>query len=195
MRGTTLLSCRTIIHGGLIAFGLSACGPKEPSSPQVEQLIRAKAEAWWGTPYKWGGTTKAGIDCSAFTQTIFASTFGLKLPRTAEQQERLGIYVPKDSLKSGDLVFFRTGGFLFLFRRRHVGVYLSNGEFAHASGSRGVTTSRLDEPFWKKEFKTARRVLAREGSEWVMATPPPKENAVAAKKKKKSIGTEQRAAF
>ena len=101
--------------------------------------------------------------------------------------------VPKDSLKAGDLVFFRTGGFLFLFRRRHVGVYLANGEFAHASGSRGVTTSRLDEPFWKKEYKTARRVLARDGNQWVMATPPPKTDAVAKTRtvasKKKQGGT------
>jgi probable lipoprotein NlpC len=168
---------------GMLALALVACAPPEPEAPKVEELIRAQAASWWGTPYKWGGTTKAGIDCSAFTQTIYASTFGLKLPRTAEQQERLGLTVPKDSLKAGDLVFFRTGGFLFLFRRRHVGVYLSNGEFAHASGSKGVTTSRLDEPFWRKEFKTARRVLAREGSQWAIATPPPKQKTVAAKKK------------
>jgi cell wall-associated NlpC family hydrolase len=56
-------------------------------------------------------------------------------------------------LQPGDLVFFRTGGFLFLFRRRHVGVYLANGEFAHASGTKGVATSRLDEPFWKRNTR------------------------------------------
>jgi len=169
------------LSGPLLALILlplvTACGGPDPLTT-AESMIRAEAESWLGTPYKWGGTTKAGVDCSAFTENIFASAFSIDLPRTAARQERLGLKVPKDSLQAGDLVFFRTGGFLFLFRRRHVGIYLRDGEFVHASGSKGVTVSRLDEPFWRREYKTARRVLAWEDRKWTLALPPDKTASV-----------------
>ncbi len=149
---------------GLLVVASAACS----SGPSVEERIRTQTAAWSGTPYKWGGTTKDGVDCSAFTQAVFASAFEVELPRTAEEQERLGSVVAVDSLQAGDLVFFKTGGFLGLFKKRHVGIYLSNGDFAHASG-KGVGISSLNDAFWHREYRTGRRVLGKHGSGWAIA--------------------------
>jgi cell wall-associated NlpC family hydrolase len=102
------------------------------------------------------------VDCSAFVRAVYEDVYDVELPRTAEEQERLGAKVEKEALESGDLVFFRTQGMGPLFRSRHVGVYLGNGVFAHASGKRGVTTSRLDDYYWSRKYATARR-LAKAG--------------------------------
>lgn len=125
---------------------------------QAEVDLRTHVADWEGTPYKIGGTSKSGIDCSAFVQTAYKSTFDVDLPRTAKEQERLGQTVSKEALLVGDLVFFRTQGMGPFFRSRHVGVYLGDGEFAHASGSRGVTRSRLADYYWNRKYETARRL-------------------------------------
>jgi cell wall-associated NlpC family hydrolase len=94
------------------------------------------------------------VDCSGFVQRIYSDLFGIRLPRTTSDQVRRGQKITNGSLQSGDLVFFkhsRTG--------RHVGIYLSAGRFAHASKTKGVMISNLDEPYWRKGYWTARRVL------------------------------------
>lgn len=103
--------------------------------------------------------TPQGVDCSGFTWAVFDRQFGISLPRKAEDQERLGFRVSREALQAGDLVFFKTGGFLGFLTSRHVGIYLSVGEFAHASKSQGVTISSMDEPFWREDYHTSRRVL------------------------------------
>ncbi len=123
-----------------------------------EGRLREAVEPWRGTPYKLGGTTKLGVDCSAFVQAVFDEVYRMDLPRTAEMQEGLGARIDRRELRTGDLVFFRTQGMGPLFRSRHVGVYLGNGEFAHASGSQGVTVSRLDNRYWNKKYAGARRL-------------------------------------
>ena len=139
--------------------GRSAASPALPAAQSAhEQQLRAAAEPWWGTPYKIGGTSKSGVDCSAFVRAVYGDAYDIELPRTAEEQERLGTSVAKDELESGDLVFFRTQGMGPFFRSRHVGVYLGNGVFAHASGKRGVTTSRLDDYYWSRKYAAARRL-------------------------------------
>ena len=115
-------------------------------------------QEWHGTPYKLGGNGKSGIDCSAFSREVYKDVYGIELPRTAEEQEQLGKAVNRGDLQPGDLVFFRTQGMGPLFRSRHVGVYLGGGEFAQASGRRGVTISRLDDRYWSKRYQTARRL-------------------------------------
>lgn len=125
---------------------------------EVEKLSNRKLiehiHQWWGVPYRIGGSSTAGIDCSAFTQVLASETYGVKLPRTSQEQANRCIQISKDELKEGDLVFFRTGRGI-----SHVGLYLSNNKFVHASTSVGVVISDLNELYWDKRFVKAGRVL------------------------------------
>lgn len=140
----------------------ATAGAAAPGAPRAlsdsERRLRDVTEEWRGTPYKLGGTSRSGIDCSAFSRVLYENVYQMDLPRTAEEQERLGSAVSRDSLQPGDLIFFRTQGMGPLFKSRHVGVYLGGGEFAQASGRRGVTISRLDNRYWSKKYHAARRV-------------------------------------
>lgn len=122
----------------------------------VEDRLRSEVAEWVGTPYRMGGASVQGIDCSAFVQRVYADLFDVGLPRATREQVNDGESVSRRDLRPGDLVFFRlpTG-------TRHVGIYLNEGEFAHASSSRGVTTSSLDETYWDRSYWTSRRVLPR----------------------------------
>ncbi len=108
------------------------------------------------TPYKYGGNSSKGIDCSAFTKQVFENSVTLDLPRSAREQYGVGEKISKDELKFGDLVFFNT-------RRRnnpgHVGIYLGDNQFVHASRTLGVTVSSLDEKYYKTRYIGARRVI------------------------------------
>lgn len=107
------------------------------------------------TPYKYGGNTENGIDCSGFTLQVFEKSTGIKLPRSAREQYEVGEKVEREDLSFGDLVFFNT-------RRRsnpgHVGIYIGDDQFIHSSSSLGVTISSLQEPYYKKRYVGARRV-------------------------------------
>ncbi|GAA4318182.1 C40 family peptidase [Compostibacter hankyongensis] len=105
---------------------------------------------WWGTPYRYGGETRRGIDCSAFVQSLYAAVFGLaSIPRTASEQYQDSKKIKKAShLQEGDLVFFRIRS----RRISHVGVYLKNNKFVHASLSAGVTISDLSDPYWHRYY-------------------------------------------
>jgi cell wall-associated NlpC family hydrolase len=102
---------------------------------------------WYGSPYQMGGLEKNGIDCSGFSCTLLRKVFLVNPPRTAKEQYELSDHVSKDKLKEGDLVFFNTFGGV-----SHVGVYLSNGHFVHASTNYGVIISTLDEGYYKQKF-------------------------------------------
>jgi len=103
-----------------------------------------------------GGTNRNGVDCSGFIYRTFKDGIGISLPRSTELQSGLGEYIDRDKLRPGDLVFFKTGS---LFKSRHVGVYMGNGQFLHASTSRGVMKSRLSNPYWKDAYWQSRRIL------------------------------------
>ena len=124
---------------------------------EVEQLVNARllesVDEWYGTRYRMGGTTKSGIDCSAFTQAIYLSTFGVALPRTAREQYRNARIISATELKEGDLVFFNTRGGV-----SHVGVYLQNNKFVHASSSLGVTVSDMFDPYYLRHYIGAGRI-------------------------------------
>ena len=130
--------------------------PKLRTNRPKSGLIGDKALAqvyneWSGTRYRMGGSTKRGIDCSAFMQTAFLDAYGVELPRTTSEQRYLGRQIQKYELRKGDLVFFR--------RNSHVGVYIGNNQFMHASSSQGVTISSLDEDYWARTYTPSRRVM------------------------------------
>ncbi len=108
---------------------------------------------WQGAPYRLGGSSLNGIDCSAFVQVAYQDAKGVNLPRTTKDQSKIGQYVEYAQARGGDLVFFKTG-----FNTRHVGIYLGNKQFMHASTSKGVIISRVDNPYWASKFWQFRRV-------------------------------------
>jgi len=148
-----------LILTGVVLSGCSST-LKQSSAPNVSmqaqspvsQALLDQYKSWAGTPYRLGGNNRSGIDCSAFTQITFRDQFGLDIPRTTRDQLGSGSNISKSQLKAGDLVFFQTG-----YKQRHVGVYVQEGQFLHASTSKGVIISRLDNPYWSKHYWTARR--------------------------------------
>ncbi|MBZ4190826.1 C40 family peptidase [Niabella sp. 3A5MI-3] len=110
---------------------------------------------WYGTRYQYGGTSKYGIDCSAFTREMYRGAYGIELPRTAREQYGKARKISATELKEGDLVFFNTTGGV-----SHVGMYLGNNKFVHASTSKGVTISDLYETYYISRFIGAGRVEA-----------------------------------
>lgn len=108
---------------------------------------------WEGVEYQLGGDSKNGIDCSGFIQKAFKEKFDLTMPRTTTLQSEVGKEIDKNELKSGDLVFFKTGEI------NHVGIYLEDGMFIHASTKIGVTISELDNSYFSKSYWKAQRVI------------------------------------
>jgi len=110
---------------------------------------------WRGTPYRYGGMSRNGGDCSGYDYLTFRDKFALQLPRTTAAQSDIGTRISKDDLLPGDLVFFKTGrGENGL----HVGIYDTDNAFIHASTSQGVIRSSLDNVYWRKVFWQARRI-------------------------------------
>ena len=115
--------------------------------------IDAHYQKWQNTPYRYGGTTLAGSDCSGLVMNFYKSKFSRTLPRNTAAQAQLGYKVTTP--RAGDLVFFKTnrGG-----SGLHVGIYYADGKFLHASSSKGVIFSNLNENYWKKRYWQTRRV-------------------------------------
>ncbi|PHR56391.1 MAG: hypothetical protein COA44_08525 [Arcobacter sp.] len=116
--------------------------------------IYAQYRQWKGTPYKYGGLTKGGVDCSGFVLQSYKKLFNIRLPRSTKDQVKKGKRVYINQLHAGDLVFFKTG-----WNVRHVGIYLEKGKFAHASSSKGVIISNMHTGYWKKNYWQARRLF------------------------------------
>jgi len=110
-----------------------------------------------GIPYRFGGDSENGIDCSAFTRRVYREQ-GIELPRVSYEQARIGRGVGGSSLQPGDLVFFNTS---LVGSISHVGVYIDNNTFAHASSSQGVTKSSLRERYFSKRYVRANRIMGQ----------------------------------
>ena len=119
----------------------------EVEAVQNETLFSAIDE-WYGTRYELGGSSKDGIDCSAFVQAVYSKLFQIAMPRTVKEQYQMVRHISRTELKEGDLVFFHTHG----SGVTHVGIYLQNNKFVHAATSGGVMISDLFEEYWVNRF-------------------------------------------
>lgn len=150
--------------------------PVETPAPEVKpaektflEKLTARYEEWRGTKYRMGSLNrKNGVDCSGFVLLTFRDLFGIELPRSTREQNLLGQDVKKDQLQTGDLVFFHTG------RTKHVGIYMENNQFLHASTKAGVKISNLNETYWKRNFWKAKRLDLNQ----LAQTNPVKEKSV-----------------
>ena len=111
------------------------------------------AYKWLNTPYRYGGNSKSGIDCSRFVMKIYQEALGLDTKGTSSELYRQGFSIDKSQLQEGDLVFFKTRGSGI----SHVGIYLQDGKFVHSSTSKGVIVSSLDEAYWQRTYYKAAR--------------------------------------
>ncbi len=145
--------------GGPSRTTTSAAGSSGKSLPArsgtTEQRVRSQVTRWLGTPHRMGGQGAKGFDCSGFVQMVIYDEFSVRIPRTTDSQWGVGREVARAALRAGDLVFFEPDSY-----PRHVGIYLSAGEFAHVSTKKGVMVSRLDDPYWARHYSHVRRVLA-----------------------------------
>ena len=161
MREIINLRIRNIITAVIIFFLIPGCASSyqdrtdlsETYRFDVERMLREEVELWTYTPHRMGGKSSSGADCSGFVMIVYEKLFGITLPRDTINQATVGFFIDKKELKPGDLVFFKPPS-----TRRHVGIYINKGEFAHASSLKGVTLSKIDDPNWKKYYWTSRRI-------------------------------------
>ncbi|MED7793077.1 NlpC/P60 family protein [Klebsiella aerogenes] len=160
-----LLFCAVSTVGHAYAFNLPPDLPPPNHHGPFTRLSHSKSAGtklkilnqyyrWKGARYHFGGHSHRGIDCSALMQVIFRGATEIQLPRTTGEQIHKGHRVAKSRLKPGDLVFFKISP-----ESRHVGVYVGNDEFIHASKMKGVTISSLKNRYWKSHYETSRRIL------------------------------------
>jgi len=134
--------------------GRIGANARTPGEQLIERRIIEEYQRWKGARHKMGGTGRKGLDCSGFVKVVYWNAFDIELPRTTKAQVKRGKPVRINDLQSGDLVFFRPPQY-----GRHVGIYLSQSKFVHASKKKGVTVSRIDPSYWERYYWTARRIL------------------------------------
>lgn len=120
----------------------------------ANKALYTEVADWLGTPYKYGGETKSGTDCSGFVQAVYTKVYNKTLPRSSKEQYGFVKKIDQDKLTEGDLIFFNTSG----KGVSHVGIFLYGQRFAHASSSKGVIVSQLTEPYWKNAYLGCGRV-------------------------------------
>jgi len=137
----------------MVTTGQAASSPPPANSSVVRQLQQVY-QRYQGTPYRYGGTTPAGFDCSGFIVTAYREGLNRTVPRTTEMMLGQGQFVRRDQLQEGDIVFFQISG-----KDSHAGIYLGDNRFIHSATSVGVTESSLGNAYWHQRYSQARRFL------------------------------------
>ena len=119
----------------------------------AKSALYKQYKEWKGVPYRAGGESRKGVDCSGFVQLTFRKQFDVQLPRDTNSQAQVGHSISSRQLRPGDLVFFNIGK-----RTRHVGVVIEKNKFLHASTTKGVMISDLNQPYWRRSYWQARRL-------------------------------------
>ena len=122
-----------------------------------EKALIREAKSWIGTKYVYGGQSRSGTDCSGFVMNVYLAVYDKKLPRTSKDQHAYCKIIDKKDLKVGDLVFFATGK--SSSKVSHVGIYIGNDEFIHASSSKGVVIASLNQSYYVRTFVSAGRIV------------------------------------
>jgi len=140
----------------VIFIALSSCKSHQKTTVHRDALSKLEKvyQKYKGVKYRYGGTDKRGFDCSGFVQRAYQEAFQIQLPRTTKAMMKTGKKIAKNELKPGDLVFFHPTRKYY-----HVGIYMGDGIFMHASSSRGISKSKMDMKYWRKSYVTARRIL------------------------------------
>ncbi len=156
-------SCFALIWLVLSALLLVGCQSQMSESPHyasglsdptyARSALYEQYQQWQGVPYRAGGESRRGVDCSAFMQLTFREQFAMQLPRDTDSQAHIGRAISSRQLRPGDLVFFNIGR-----STRHVGVMVEKNKFLHASSSKGVMISDLNQPYWQRYYWQARRL-------------------------------------
>lgn len=153
-----------------IGFCLSACNAMlakmtQKDAAQIQHFASSKSvknellsvqHKWQNTPYRLGGVSVSGADCSGFIQSVFKEHFDTQIPRTTTAQLESGVKIPRSELKAGDIVFFKTGRGP---HGLHTGIFVEKDEFIHLSTKGGVKRVSLNSTYWKPKFIGARRYL------------------------------------
>jgi len=125
---------------------------EETSVSQEIEHLQKYFKSWRGVRYRYGGVTTKGVDCSGLILRAYKDLYDVELPRTVAEQARKGTRIHKKQLRPGDLIFFKTGRY-----SRHVGIYLGQNKFIHASRSKGVIQSNLNNAYWRTKYWKAKR--------------------------------------
>lgn len=153
----------------LLSILLSACSHQQSPAPAKVEVRETSTnqttpyalkdkllnhfQSWKGTPYRYGGLSKKGIDCSGFVYLTYKNQLNHQLPRTTWKQASIGQQIDSRNIAVGDLMFFNTGK-----KFRHVGIYVGDQKFMHASTSSGVIISSLNNRYWRDAFWMVRRI-------------------------------------
>ncbi len=146
---------------GIFAFFLFGCTAtpavyKKPHLSSYQNTIVQTALSLLGTPYRYGGTTPKGFDCSGFVKYVYNQSVDLKLPRLAKHQSRTGKSISLRHLRPADIVYFKIKG----QKSPHVGIFIGNGKFIHAPSSGGkVNIQSLGSKYWSQRYRGARRLI------------------------------------
>jgi len=127
------------------------------SDASLRATLLKHFDRWEGAPYRFGGNSRYGVDCSGFVHIMFRDALGVDVPRSTQLLSRTGYPVSQRRLASGDIIIFRTSR-----TNLHVGIYVGHGQFIHASKTHGVILSRLSNPYWRDVYVKSVRIIDRQ---------------------------------